>query len=97
MNTQIFDGLEYFEGKRDIKALLIAHTDTVFDTFYGTSPKSNSVLEESGILRAVDENGNPQLFRADDRADISMLWLLKDSGHSFLITDGEENGRIGSK
>ena len=52
----------YVEGKLENKTLLIAHADTVFDTFYGTPPKSNTVLEEDGILRAVDKNGNPQLL-----------------------------------
>ena len=25
-----------------------------------------------------------------------MLWLLRDSGHSLLVTDGEEHGQIGA-
>ena len=34
---------------------------------------------------------------ADDRAGCAMLWLLKDSGHSLLILDGEEHGAQGSE
>ena len=85
----------YVEGKREDKALLIAHADTYFDK--GCFSEKHAIVEENGIFRAVDEYGEPQLLGADDRAGIAMLWLLKDSGHSLLITDGEENGRIGSK
>ncbi len=34
---------------------------------------------------------------ADDRAGITAMWLLRKSGHSILITDGEESGGIGAK
>lgn len=86
----------YIEGKRKNKVLLIAHVDTVYDTYWGYPPKKHQVLEEKGIVKAVDENEAPQLLGADDRAGIAMLWIFKDSGHSLLITDGEEHGRIGS-
>ena len=33
---------------------------------------------------------------ADDRAGCAMLWLLKDLGHSLLVTNGEEHGQTGS-
>ncbi|MDY0017624.1 MAG: hypothetical protein RBS89_07265 [Candidatus Delongbacteria bacterium] len=33
---------------------------------------------------------------ADDRAGCAILWLLRDSGHSLLITDGEERGCLGA-
>ena len=85
----------YVEGARENKALLVAHADTYFDK--GCFSEKHTVVEENGILNAVDENGKPQLLGADDRAGVAMLWLLKDSGHSLLITDGEENGRIASK
>ena len=85
----------YMEGKREDKALLIAHADTYFDN--GCFSGKHTVAEENGIFKAVDENGKPQLLGADYRAGVAMLWLLKDSGHSLLITDGEENGRTASK
>jgi len=84
----------YVEGKRKDKALLIAHADTYFD---GSTAKKQTIVEENGIFKAVDEKGKPQLLGADDRAGVAMLWLLKDSGHSLLITDGEERGRIASE
>jgi hypothetical protein len=34
---------------------------------------------------------------ADDRVGIAMLWLLRNSGHSILITDGEEKGCVGAR
>jgi len=87
----------YIEGKRENKVLLIAHADTVYDYFYKRDLFFHSIVEENGILKSVDENGKTQLLGADNRAGIAMLWLLKDSGHSLLVTDGEEGARIGSK
>jgi hypothetical protein len=43
-----------------------------------------------------NKNGN-QGIGADDRAGCAILYLLKDSGHSLLIVDGEEMGGLGSK
>ncbi|MDR2919311.1 MAG: hypothetical protein LBV72_08110 [Tannerella sp.] len=94
------DGKErflYIEGKRENKVLLVAHADTYFDMFYDYPQKTHKLLEHSNVLKAIDENGEAQLLGADDRAGVAMLWLLKDSGHSLLITDGEEHGRIGSR
>jgi hypothetical protein len=34
---------------------------------------------------------------ADDRAGCALLWLLKELGHGLLLTDGEEQGRLGSR
>jgi len=87
----------YIEGSRKDKVLLIAHADTAYDFFYKKSQFLHTVVEENGFLKAVNENGLPQLSGADDRAGAAMLWLLKDSGHSLLVTDGEEGTRIGSK
>lgn len=33
---------------------------------------------------------------ADDRAGCAILWLMKDSGHSLLVLNGEESGMIGA-
>jgi hypothetical protein len=33
---------------------------------------------------------------ADDRAGCAILWLLRNSGHSLLVLDGEEHGQIAS-
>jgi hypothetical protein len=34
---------------------------------------------------------------ADDRVGIAMIWMFRNSGHSILITDGEEKGCIGAR
>jgi len=86
----------YVEGNRKDKVLLVAHADTVYDEHYGYPPQYNYLVNDGEVITAVDEYGNPQLLGADDRAGVAILWLLKDSGHSLLITDGEERGQIGS-
>jgi len=87
----------YIEGSRENKVLLVAHADTFYDEYYSYPPQHHTLVCDSEVITAKDENGNPQLLGADDRAGIAMLWLLKDSGHSLLITDGEEDKQIGSK
>jgi hypothetical protein len=34
---------------------------------------------------------------ADDRVGVAMMWMMRNSGHSILITDGEESGGRGAK
>ena len=84
----------YVPGNRQDRALLIAHCDTVWDKEYFNYGEINQTVKcESGSYSGVKENFG---IGADDRAGCAMLWLLKDSGHSLLITDGEESGRIGA-
>ena len=76
----------YREGNRKNKVLLVAHADTYWDQHHGRhSNKHHEVREEEGKL-ATSQVG----LGADDRAGCAILWLLRDSGHSLLITDGEE-------
>ncbi len=88
-------GLEKFlfvEGTRKNKVLLVAHADTYWDDHYFSYHKNKvSIVYEDGIIR--NRNGG---LGADDRAGCAMIWLLKEMGHSILITNGEEHGRIGS-
>ena len=81
------EGFVYFPGTRKNKVLLIAHADTVGD------PDIKVALEDDGeTLR------NPGgILGADDRAGCAMLWLLRESGHGVLVTDGEEPGSFGAK
>lgn len=81
--------------------LLVAHADTVWDVTwqdrgYGGVPAidgSSGFIEKNGVIRS----GIPgQGIGADDRAGLAMLWLLRNSGHSLLVTDLEEHGRLGS-
>jgi hypothetical protein len=48
---------------------------------------------KDGIIRGTNPKAG---IGADDRAGCAMLYLLRKSGHSILITDGEEHGRQGS-
>ena len=90
----------YVEGSRPIESgrcLLVSHADTVWDDYWGDAvkPAGNGVpfFEESGILRSSDPARG---LGADDRAGLAILWLLQDLGHSLLVTDLEEHGRLGS-
>lgn len=90
------DGLEqflYIEGTRDDKVLLVAHADTYWDASYcgHRFNEVKAISKRNGIVR--NANGG---LGADDRAGCAMIWLLRNLGHSILITHGEEGGRIGS-
>lgn len=76
----------YVPGTRENAVLLVAHADTVGD-------------EDSEILIAETEHmiyNRFGILGADDRAGCAMLWLLRNTGHGLLVTDGEEHGGIGS-
>ena len=84
----------YVPGKRKDRALLIAHADTVWDKMYFDNDNINQALTfENGVYSGTKKDFG---IGADDRAGCAILWLLKDMGHSLLITDGEETGRIGA-
>lgn len=98
-NAQYFEGknpLEryvYVPGTRKDRILLLAHADTVWDENY-----QHSRLETMPVFSADKINGSNEEvgLGADDRAGCALLWLLKDSGHSLLILDGEEHGHFGA-
>lgn len=82
----------YVPGKRENKIILIAHADTVWDECYrdGEVLENGYLFFEDGLFKTdSDEVG----IGADDRAGCAMLWLLRDSGHSLLITGSEEHGQ----
>ena len=85
----------FIKGSRKNRVLLAAHADTYWDKAYGGCNSSNGepgeIYEEDGIIR--NRNGG---LGADDRAGCAIAWLLKNLGHSILITSGEEQGRQGS-
>ncbi len=93
-------GFVYVPGTLPIgqRALLAAHADTVFDEEYVwqghvEATGQNAVVFEDGWYRGT----NPAVsIGADDRAGCAMLWALRKSGHSLLVTDGEEHGQIGA-
>ncbi|MBQ9748285.1 MAG: hypothetical protein IJV98_05820 [Clostridia bacterium] len=96
-----FDGdkhnFVYVPGTREDRVLLIAHADTVWDTFYDKGyfeqTLKKTVTDEGVVYVGTDPSCG---IGADDRAGCAMLWLLRESGHSLLITDGEERGQIGA-
>jgi len=75
--------------------VLVAHADTYWDALYGDKGLLADVKEieiSDGVVRSVRGG-----LGADDRAGCAMLWLMRDLGHSLLITNGEEHGRRGAK
>lgn len=104
-----FDGgkknFVYIPGTREDRVVLIAHVDTVWDKEYWGSyleeideneliKKEHKPVLSDGIVRQGGWTGWG--LGADDRAGCAMLWLLRESGHSLLITDGEEHGQVGA-
>ncbi|MEI8273998.1 MAG: hypothetical protein WCG08_15395 [Paludibacter sp.] len=91
----------YIEGIRTDKVVLVAHADTVWDKCYNNRELQQKIVCKGDYLKGT----NPDCgIGADDRAGCAMLWLLRNSGHSILITDGEdkkfftmEPGMLGSK
>lgn len=98
----------YVPGSREDRVLLVAHADTVWDSYYienaqdeetfalvnKMSTAEHRLVMEDGII--IQGGWSGWGIGADDRAGCAMLWLLKVSGHSLLITDGEEHGQIGA-
>lgn len=84
----------YIRGQRDKKVCLVAHGDTVWDFNRGCEPFPDRRIgfDDGRFFSITDECG----LGADDRAGCAILWLLRDLGHSLLITDGEESGQVGS-
>lgn len=83
----------YVPGAREDRVLLSAHADTVWDTAYGRSREAD-LRHADGIYFSGSETCG---IGADDRAGCAMVWALRNSGHSLLILDGEEKGKIGAK
>ncbi len=80
----------YRPGTRVNRVLLVAHADTVWDGYRGSR---NIRLDDDHVFRS----GSPRLgLGADNRAGCAMVWALRNSGHSLLITDGEEKYGRGS-
>lgn len=85
----------YGKGARNNKVLMVAHADTYWDSRYFLGNEGNRVTqdlyEENGAI--YNRNGG---LGADNRAGCAMLWLLRESGHSLLLVDGEEHGQRGA-
>jgi len=84
----------YVPGARADRVLLVAHADTVWDSLYANGEGYKQTLtKENGVYHGSASDCG---IGADDRAGCAMLWLLRDTGHSLLIVDGEEYGQIAS-
>lgn len=85
----------YIPGTRKDRVVLVAHADTIWDKNYVSfSPVNHKVIFEDGVFKS----SHPKyIIGADDRAGCAMLWKLLESGHSILITDGEEKGKAGAR
>lgn len=88
-----FERYAYVPGSREDRVVLVAHADTVWDKNYGHDVSNHAVCVE-GIFTGTDTKCG---IGADDRAGCAMLWALKDCGHSILLVDGEEHGKIGAR
>ena len=89
-----FERYVFIPGTRKDRVVLVAHADTIWDKNYTAAEIENhTVIFENGIFKSSNPNWG---IGADDRAGCAMLWALKDSGHSILITDGEERGKFGA-
>jgi len=83
----------FIEGTRPDKVVLVAHADTVWDNCYYNCEFKQEVVREGNYFIGL----NPECgIGADDRAGCALIWLLRFTGHSILITDGEERGAQGS-
>lgn len=90
----------YIEGKRHPssgRVVLVAHADTAWDEAFGDVAALPLAWRPPRVEGGVVRSANPEHgIGADDRAGLAILWLLRNSGHSILIPDLEEQGCLGS-
>lgn len=80
-------------GKRKDRCLIVAHADTFFDESYLNEVREHKLGFKEGVYYSEVDNCG---IGADDRAGCALLWLLRESGHSILVLDGEEKGQVGA-
>lgn len=83
----------YVPGSREDRVLLIAHADSFWDQNYKNPASGSMPVMEAEIVKSGLEDAG---LGADDRAGCALAWLLRNSGHSLLILDGEEHGHLGA-
>ncbi len=86
-------------GKRENAVLLVAHADTSYNTPCYSVEWTGNIAKAAGSNRRPDGTfvGGSFNLGADDRVGCAMLWSFRNSGHSLLITNGEEKGGVGAK
>lgn len=84
----------YIPGSRKDRVLLVAHADTAWDrNFPWTQDEPELLVDGDSVCSASAQKG----IGADDRGGCALLWLLRHSGHSLLLLDGEEQGALSAK
>lgn len=89
----------YIPGTRKNKVLLVAHLDTVWGNKVIQPAVLDNIIFSSSLIRNLGNDISIKKSNgigADDRAGIAALWMLKDSGHSILISNAEEIGCVGA-
>lgn len=94
----------FVPGTRNRRLLLVGHADVAQPCpcrnveWKGNIAKSGGSSYENG---SSFQSGGRYLgnagLGADDRVGCAMLWTFRNSGHSILITRGEEKGLVGAK
>lgn len=88
----------YVPGTRKDRLLLVAHADTVLSGAGNPIWMGDVCLSAaSDFFPAGSGYGRGAALGADDRAGCAMLWGMAKSGHSLLITNGEERGLVGAR
>lgn len=95
----------WIPGTRTDRALIVAHADTVWGSLPIEMGFYNGILySKNRLLEYKYKNKwNHECTKfgvglgADDRAGCAMAWELRNSGHSILITTGEEIGCVAAK
>ncbi len=86
-------GFVYVPGTRKDRCVLVAHADTYFDSRYPDAKEKNAAIFDGTHYKSKIPGVG---IGADDRAGCAILWLLRNSGHSLLVLDGEEHGQTGA-
>jgi len=84
----------YVPGQRRDRVVLVAHADTVWDGDMRDRAAGHSYQEKDGVISSTTFGVG---LGADDRAGCAILWILRDLGHSLLVTSGEETGTQGAR
>ncbi len=85
----------YLPGTRKDRVLLVAHCDTVWDVDYWRNERTQTLrLDKNDCYRGTNFGCG---IGADDRAGCAVVYLLRNSGHSLLVLDGEEYGSISAQ
>ncbi len=92
--THPLERFVYVPGSRADRVLLIVHADTFWDRNYPTDGVESAPVYEDNLVVSASETVG---IGADDRAGCALAWLLRDSGHSLLVLDGEEKGHWAAK